>query len=90
MNEAADAVFWQIASPAAIDLAMRKGVNYPKGLLEWADEWGVQEVINVLESWDNATAKSATGSLPCCATSQERGQILGLTLPPTPHECEVV
>ena len=50
MNEAADAVFWQIASPAAIDLAMRKGVNYPKGLLEWADEWGVQEVINILES----------------------------------------
>ena len=50
MNEAADAVFWQIASPADIDLAMRKGVNYPKGLLEWADEWGVQEVINILES----------------------------------------
>ena len=50
MNEAADAVFWQIASPEAIDLAMRKGVNYPKGLLEWADEWGVQEVINILES----------------------------------------
>ena len=29
---------------------MCKGVNYPKGLLEWADNWGVQEVINILES----------------------------------------
>ena len=50
MNEAADAVFWQVGSAEAIDLAMQKGVNYPKGLLAWADEWGVQEVINVLES----------------------------------------
>lgn len=50
INEAADAVFWQVGSAEAIDLAMQKGVNYPKGLLAWADEWGVQEVINVLES----------------------------------------
>lgn len=50
MNEAADAIFWQVGSAEAIDLAMQKGVNYPKGLLAWADEWGVQEVINVLES----------------------------------------
>ncbi|MDA9756389.1 3-hydroxyacyl-CoA dehydrogenase NAD-binding domain-containing protein [Flavobacteriales bacterium] len=50
MNEAANAVFWQVGSAEAIDLAMQKGVNYPKGLLAWADEWGVQEVINVLES----------------------------------------
>ena len=50
MNEAADAVFWQVGSAEAIDLAMQKGVNYPKGLLAWADEWGIQEVINVLDS----------------------------------------
>ena len=50
MNEAADAVFWQVGSAEAIDLAMQKGVNYPKGLLAWADEWGIHEVINVLES----------------------------------------
>ena len=23
-----------------IEVAMRLGVNYPKGLLQWADEWG--------------------------------------------------
>ena len=50
MNEAADAVFWQVGSAEAIDLAMQKGVNYPKGLLAWTDEWGIQEVINILDS----------------------------------------
>ena len=32
MNEAADAVFWQVGSAEAIDLAMQKGVNYPKAV----------------------------------------------------------
>lgn len=50
INEAADAVFWGIASVEDIDTAMTKGVNYPKGLLKWADEWGTQKVINIIES----------------------------------------
>ena len=50
MTEAADAVFWQVATPADIDTAMQKGVNYPKGLLAWADSWGIQELINILDS----------------------------------------
>lgn len=41
INEAVDALFWQVASKEDIDLAMTKGVNYPKGLLAWADEIGV-------------------------------------------------
>ena len=50
INEAADAVFMQVASPAAVDLAMTKGVNYPKGLLAWADELGAGWVLERLES----------------------------------------
>lgn len=50
INEAADAVFWGIASVEDIDTAMTKGVNYPKGLLKWADEWGAQKVINIIDS----------------------------------------
>jgi 3-hydroxybutyryl-CoA dehydrogenase len=49
INEAADAVFMQIGTPADIDLAMTKGVNYPKGLLEWANEIGLSEVLKRLE-----------------------------------------
>lgn len=50
INEAADAVFMQVASPTAVDLAMTKGVNYPKGLLAWADELGPAWVLDKLEN----------------------------------------
>ncbi|MEN9742524.1 MAG: hypothetical protein RLZZ65_329 [Bacteroidota bacterium] len=49
INEACDAVFMQVASPSAVDLAMTKGVNYPKGLLQWADEFGAKWVLERLE-----------------------------------------
>jgi len=49
INEAADALFLKIASREDIDLAMTKGVNYPKGLLAWADEIGIDNVLKQLE-----------------------------------------
>jgi 3-hydroxybutyryl-CoA dehydrogenase len=49
INEAADALFWQVASAQDIDLAMTKGVNYPKGLLTWAEEQGAAHWLGVLE-----------------------------------------
>lgn len=49
MNEAIDALFLNIASREDIDLAMTKGVNYPKGLLAWADEMGLANVLAKLE-----------------------------------------
>lgn len=50
MNEAADTLYLKIASAADIDLAMTKGVNYPKGLLKWADEWGIETVVKELSA----------------------------------------
>lgn len=49
INEAVDAVFLNIATPEDVDLAMTKGVNYPKGLLSWADEIGLDKVLADLE-----------------------------------------
>ncbi len=49
INEAADALFWNIASAEDIDNAMTKGVNYPKGLLSWADEKGIDWCVNTLD-----------------------------------------
>lgn len=49
INEAADALFLRVASVQDIDLAMTKGVNYPKGLLAWADERGAAYWLAVLE-----------------------------------------
>lgn len=49
INEAADALFLQVASKEDLDLAMTRGVNYPKGLLAWADELGAAHWAGVLD-----------------------------------------
>lgn len=49
INEAIDAVFLNVASKEDVDLAMTNGVNYPKGLLKWADEIGLEVVLGKLE-----------------------------------------
>lgn len=49
INEAIDAVFMNVASPTDIDLAMTLGVNYPRGLLKWANELGLDAVLDQLE-----------------------------------------
>ncbi|WP_460219875.1 3-hydroxyacyl-CoA dehydrogenase NAD-binding domain-containing protein [Psychroserpens sp. MEBiC05023] len=49
INEAADALFLNIASAEDIDNAMTKGVNYPKGLLAWADEIGIDKCVTALD-----------------------------------------
>jgi 3-hydroxybutyryl-CoA dehydrogenase len=48
INEAIDAVHWRVATPADIDLAVTRGVNYPKGLLAWGDELGLDRVLTSL------------------------------------------
>ena len=50
INEAIDALFLNIATKEDIDLAMTNGVNYPKGLLKWADEIGLENVLAKLET----------------------------------------
>lgn len=50
INEAADAVYWKVASAADIETAMTKGVNYPRGLLEWGDQVGAGVMLERLSS----------------------------------------
>lgn len=47
-NEAADAVNQGVCSADAVDIAMQKGVNYPRGPLAWADTVGLAHVVGVL------------------------------------------
>ena len=49
INEAAFSVMEGLATPEDIDNAMRLGVNYPKGLLAWADEIGIGVVTLILD-----------------------------------------
>lgn len=50
INEAVEALHLNIASAQDLELAMTKGVNYPKGLLQWADEWGAKKCLSLLDS----------------------------------------
>ncbi len=49
-NEGADAVNQGVCSAAAVDLAMQKGVNYPRGPLAWAQSIGLGSVVQVLDN----------------------------------------
>lgn len=48
INEAIDALYLNVATKEDLDLAMTKGVNYPKGLLKWGDEIGLQNILKTL------------------------------------------
>ena len=49
INEAADALYLNVAGRDDLDTAMTKGVNYPKGLLRWCDEIGAPIILAELE-----------------------------------------
>jgi len=53
INEAAFAVMEKVAEPADIDTAMKLGVNYPQGLLSWADTIGIDVVVALLDALHN-------------------------------------
>ncbi len=50
INEAVDSLYLQLATKEDIDAAMTKGVNYPKGLLKWADELGLANILDILNN----------------------------------------
>jgi len=53
INEAVDALHLNVASAADLETAMTKGVNYPKGLLHWCDEWEAQKCLEILDKLYN-------------------------------------
>ncbi|HEX6140195.1 MAG TPA: 3-hydroxyacyl-CoA dehydrogenase NAD-binding domain-containing protein [Candidatus Limnocylindria bacterium] len=50
VNEAASAVEEGVATPEAIDTAMRLGTNYPSGPLEWGERIGLSHVVHTLDA----------------------------------------
>jgi len=49
INEAADTVGQNICNTEDVELAVTKGVNYPKGLLQWGNEIGYPNVVKTLD-----------------------------------------
>ncbi|MBC7860660.1 MAG: 3-hydroxyacyl-CoA dehydrogenase, partial [Burkholderiaceae bacterium] len=39
-----------VCSAAGADLALQKGVNYPRGPLAWADAVGLERIVGVLDN----------------------------------------
>jgi 3-hydroxybutyryl-CoA dehydrogenase len=58
INAAADALNTSIATRDDIDTAMTTGVNYPKGLLKWADEIGIENVLKQLQGLQSNSINS--------------------------------
>jgi len=50
VNEASMLVEEEVADTADINMAMKKGVNYPLGSLEWGELWGYNGVVETLEN----------------------------------------
>ena len=65
VNEAADVVGRKVASAADVDTAMRLGVGYPIGPLEWGDRIGAARIVAVL---DNLAKLYGDGRYRACPT----------------------
>ena len=52
-NLAADAVASRVASAEDVEVAMRLGVNYPRGPIAWGQQWGTRTVLTILDSLEN-------------------------------------
>jgi 3-hydroxybutyryl-CoA dehydrogenase len=75
INEAADALFLNIASAEDIDNAMTKGVNYPKGLLAWADEKGIDWCVSKLDELYNEYHESRYRCSPILRKMSSRNKM---------------
>ena len=49
VNEASMLLEEEVADSEDINMALKKGVNYPIGSLEWGELWGYKSVVETLE-----------------------------------------
>ena len=58
INEAYFALGDKLATSESIDLAMKFGVNYPLGPIEWGQKIGLKHIINLLSEYSEITEDS--------------------------------
>ncbi len=73
-NEAAFAVGEGVAAPEAVDTAMKLGVNYPQGPLEWAATLGYRKVVAVLDHLADEYGEERYRVAPWLRNRARRGQ----------------
>ena len=74
INEAVDALRLKIASEADLETAMTKGVNYPIGLLKWGNDWGLNNVLEQLETLQNHYGEERYRPSPLLKKMVQSGQ----------------
>jgi 3-hydroxybutyryl-CoA dehydrogenase len=72
VNEAASAVAEGVAAPMAIDIAMRLGMNYPNGPLEWGERIGLDHVVRTLDQLHAAVPDGRYRVVPLLRSLGER------------------
>src|SRR4030095_14385165 len=76
-NEASDAIVQGVAVPEAIDVAMQKGVSYPRGPIAWADAVGAGIVRDVLANLAQHYGEDRYRTSPLLARRAATGDKLG-------------
>jgi 3-hydroxybutyryl-CoA dehydrogenase len=69
VNEAASAVADGVATPDAIDTAMRLGTNWPEGPLAWGERIGLASVIHTLDALHAAVPDGRYRAVPLLRTT---------------------
>lgn len=72
VNEAASAVGEGVASPRAVDTAMRLGMNFPNGPLEWGERIGLERIVRTLEQLHGAVPDGRYRVVPLLRSLVER------------------
>jgi 3-hydroxybutyryl-CoA dehydrogenase len=72
VNEAASAVGEGVATPDAIDTAMRLGMNFPNGPLEWGERIGLEHVVSALDQLHAAVPDGRYRVVPLLRALAER------------------
>ncbi|MEB3779410.1 MAG: 3-hydroxyacyl-CoA dehydrogenase/enoyl-CoA hydratase family protein [Desulfurococcales archaeon] len=72
VNEAAWLIRNDVASKEDIDKAVKLGLNWPKGVLEYADEYGIDSIINALNRLKELGVREADAD-PLLLEMKEKG-----------------
>ena len=73
VNEAASAVADGVATPDAVDTAMRLGTNWPDGPLAWGERIGLASVVHTLDALHAAEPDGRYRTVPLLRSLSEAG-----------------
>jgi 3-hydroxybutyryl-CoA dehydrogenase len=73
VNEASSAVADGVATPEAIDTAMRLGTNWPDGPLAWGERIGLAPVVHTLDALHAAVPDGRYRTVPLLRSLAEAG-----------------